>query len=503
MVDGGLLTSFEASSAMATVGSTSQAAHPLARGPNRKLFGVESYDGTVVRNWSQATTFKPEVVFFPATRDEVAAVVRGAGELHRRITLMGKGHSWNPLMAGSDYLLCTARLNQILAIDEAKGLVTIEPGATIAEVEDTLLAYGLCIPGNIVGTRNITFGGLMATGSHGSGRTAPPMSDLLTEVEMVLPSGEVCTFSDEASGKELMDALRLNLGLFGVMTRMTFKVEPSFRVEATDYRVKLSEVFERLPQFLRDYNSVEVLWFPFMDSVTVKTWRRTEKKKSWWPGLRGLLSWVQRHLGYLIFEHHIAKKLVDDPTSTPKLMQRFGPLVFRPGTSILDVGEAVHYVNEAERFPINETEIAIGFDDPARLERVKAAWDAVINQAFADAEHGTYALNIIAHLRFSGGSSAYMSPAYGNERTAWLDFGSYHESAGWDELVGRIWRSWRTIPGVKLHWAKEMQRHEGLDLEAMYGKTNIEKFLEHRARFDPKGTFAHDLARRLFRLKLP
>lgn len=472
-------------------------------GPDVRYLGVESYRDVEILNWSQEIRFRPELIFFPKTRQEVVTIVKAAYASHKRISIMGKGHSWNPLMEGSDYLVCTVDLDRILGVDVENGLVTVEPGATIAQVDRTLAAFGLCMPANIVGTTEITFGGLLATGSHGSGRDSVPMSDLMVAVEMVLPNGEVRTFSDSTSGKEIMDALRLNIGMFGVMSRITVKAEPTYDVEVVDQRIPLQSLFQRLPDLLARCQTVEVLWFPFTDDVTVKTWSKTHKQRSETSALEHGWAWAQRNLAYTVFDAYLARQMLENPASTPRLMRLFSPLVFPERTYVTDVTSAIHYVNEAANFPIKETEIAVPIHDLRQLASVEAAWAAMIDTVHADAKRGIYALNIIAHLRFSAGSTAYMSPAYGNPWTAWLDFGSYYKTPGWDALVQRVWSRWREIPGVRLHWAKEMQRHAGLDLRAMYGNESIDRFLDVRAQLDPRGAFANDFTRRLFHLAFP
>lgn len=474
--------------------------HEFKKGQNVRYLGIESYRDVQMHNWSREVHFRPEIVFFPKTREDIITIVKDANSRNKRISIIGKGHSWNPLMAGSDYLISTVDMDRIIKIDTENNLVTVEAGATIAQVDEVLAPFGLSVPFNIVGTRNITYGGLMATGSHGSGRTCVPMSDLMVEVEMIRPDGRIETFSDATHGKDVMDALRLNLGLFGVMHKITFKVEPSFNVEVTDQNVPVQELFDRLPQLLARHQTVEVLWFPFTDNVTVKAWNRTYKPKSEISLTDHLWARLKRKAAYVIFDKYVSRQLVKDPASTPSLLRRFSPLVFPERTYITDVTSAIHYVDEAVQFPIKETEIALGFEGPNDLTQVKKAWDAMVRTVYANARQGVFTLNIIAHMRFSAGSTAYMSPAYGNKWTAWLDFGSYYRSGGWGELVDQVWRTWRDIPGVKLHWAKEMHRHEGLDLRQMYGRENIEKFLGIRAQFDPKGLFANDFMRGLFGL---
>jgi hypothetical protein len=62
--------------------------------------------------------------------------------------------------------------------------VRMESGATVAEVDAALQARGLVIPTNVV-LSSVRYGGLIATGCHGSGRHQPPLSDFVEAMEVV------------------------------------------------------------------------------------------------------------------------------------------------------------------------------------------------------------------------------------------------------------------------------------------------------------------------------
>ncbi len=490
------------------VGCSSKKIEPIGfrQGANVNYLNIESYRNPKIQNWSRIVQFQPEIIFYPKNQEEIVRIVKDAKEKDKAVSIIGKGHSWNSLMEGPNYLISTVDLNRIIHIDEQKNLVTVEAGATIAQVDAELAKHNLNVPCNIVGTTDITFGGLMATGSHGSGRKCAPMSDLMVEVEMVKPDGTVERFSDDSHGKELMDALRLNLGLFGVMHKITFKVEKAFNVEVTDQEVPIREVFNVLPELLKTRESVEVLWFPLTDNATIKSWVTSKKELgdiSWGESYENRKASGKRALALYYFGNKIAP-LLDDASTAPEALQlirQHSSKVFPPRTYLTDVNSAIHYVNEAMKFPINETEIAIPFDGPEDLADVQKGWNAMIETTYANQKKGIYSPNIIAHMRFTGGSTAYMSPAYGNKMTAWMDFGSYYTTPGWKNLVNTIGPIWRSIPGAKLHWAKGMTEHDGFDFEElkkMFGAENIEKFLRLRAEKDPDNRFARGPTGKLF-----
>ena len=468
------------------------------QGKNVKYLNIESYQDVAMYNWAENVQFKPEIVFFPKNQQDLVAIVKDANAKNKKITIMGKGHSWNPLMEGSSYLISTIDLNKISANVKEK-LVTVEAGATIKQVDKYLARFGLVIPCNIVGTTDITYGGIMATGSHGAGASCPTMSDFITQIEIVKANGEVELLSKETHGAKLMDAARMNLGLFGVMHKITFKAQKSFNVHVYDEHIPRKKLFKVLPKYLREKENVEVLWFPFTKNVIVKSWNPTNREKNLKTHFRSTVETVKRESFYYIFKYFLQRDFENSPHKIPGIIKKFAPHIFPEDNYITDVGSAIHYINEATNYPINETEIALPFqiDD---LSNIKKGWDAMVNSVYSNKKKGKYPLNIVVHMRFLAGSTALMSPSRGNERTCYMDFGSFYKTPGWKELVNEIWETWKDLPGVKLHWAKDMRAYNELDISSMYGKENVETFLSYREEFDPNEIFLNDFMKKLFKL---
>jgi FAD/FMN-containing dehydrogenase len=486
-----------------------------------QFLGIESYRDREATNWAKNVSFRPEYTIFPKSKADLVAIVASAREHGKRISVIGKGHSWNPLMAGDDYLVCTVHLSRIW-VDVANELVTVEAGATIRDVDFELAKHGLCVPYNIVGTTDITYGGIVATGSHGSGHDFQTMSDYVESIEMVLPSGKTEVFSTATHGARVMNLVRLNLGMLGFMYKMTFRAQRMFNVRVHDRHVAMERLFDELPRLLAERESVEVLWFPYTDRPLTKSWERTSEKP---PGAarkwaKEVAASIRQELVYQSFHKIVAPVMERRPAATPFLLRTFSPLVFPDATYVTDVSSAIHYINDATRYPINETEVAFraihSINDATRypinetdvafpytirdLTMVRKAWFAVVEKVAEYRRRGRYPLNIVAHMRFIGGSSAALSPSRGNEHTCYMDFGNFHSTPGWKEWSLDVWREWRTIPGVRLHWAKDMAIYDDLDVRAMYGVEHVERFLELRRELDPGGMFSNRFVSRLFGL---
>jgi L-gulonolactone oxidase len=81
-----------------------------------------------------------------------------------------------------------------------------------------------------------------------------------------------------ASRKEdpdLFGAARLGLGALGVLTSVTFHVEPEFRLTATEGPMRFDELVEEFDQLVDKHHHVDVHWFPRTEWALVKRNDRT------------------------------------------------------------------------------------------------------------------------------------------------------------------------------------------------------------------------------------
>src|SRR5699024_1827529 len=69
---------------------------------------------------------------------------------------------------------------------------------------------------------------------------------------------------------ELFHAARVGLGAFGVVTALTFAVQPAFLLHAREEPMPLDEVLERLPELRAGNDHFEFFWFPHTNNTNTK-----------------------------------------------------------------------------------------------------------------------------------------------------------------------------------------------------------------------------------------
>lgn len=218
------------------------------------------------KNWAGNVRCRPEYTFFARSVEDLSQIVRFARESGRRIRAVATGHSWSPLVPTDEVLVDITALNRVTLdlADATAPRVTLECGATVKEVNHVLEAAGYALPSNVV-LESVRFGGLIATGSHGSGWNNNTLSDLVHAIEIINAAGELRRFEAGIDSDDVMNAARLHLGMFGLIYRMALNIKPTWNVHAKDRRVPVQEVLEQLPAWVAQHDNLDLFWWPLAD----------------------------------------------------------------------------------------------------------------------------------------------------------------------------------------------------------------------------------------------
>ena len=120
------------------------------------------------RNWSDSAAMSPVRVVHPRSVDDLRSVVAEATAEGLGVKAPGSGHSFTPIALTEGVMVSLARLNDMVLVDAATGLVTVEAGMTLRRLNPILHSYGLALP-NLGDIDGQTIAGAIATGTHGTG----------------------------------------------------------------------------------------------------------------------------------------------------------------------------------------------------------------------------------------------------------------------------------------------------------------------------------------------
>ena len=175
----------------------------------------------------------PEVVVFPKSTLEVAAVVKLCARENVPFLPRGAGTSLSGsvLAVGGGVMIALTRMNRILSIDYENQRALVEAGCVNAWVTNAVKSRGLLYAPDPSSQPACTIGGNVATNSGGPHTLKYGVTtNHVLGFEMVLPNGEVVWLGAEAEGPEEVEGYDLrgaaigSEGTFGIVTTVLVRL---------------------------------------------------------------------------------------------------------------------------------------------------------------------------------------------------------------------------------------------------------------------------------------
>jgi L-gulonolactone oxidase len=360
------------------------------------------------------------------------------------------------------------RLDRILDADPVSGLVKAEAGITLAALNRGLEERGLALP-NLGDIDAQTLAGAIATGTHGTGARLQNLSAQVEALELVDGSGERRTLTRDDG--DLLRAARVGLGSLGIVTAVTLRCVPAFRLRGVDRTLPLEEVLDGLDERVDAHDHFEFWTFPHSPLALTRTNDRTDAPVSA-PGP------AQAWMHDVLLDNHALELL----SRTGRRFPRAIPAVNRLAASAASGRERVDASHRIFASP--------------RLVRFDEMEYAIPREHAADAVRGAreilerHPVNFPVELRFVAADDALLSPASGRD-TAYV---AVHVFNGIDgerpfREVERLMAGW----GGRPHWGKRSYLG-ARELKTRY--PGWDAFAAARAQLDPDGRFENTWARR-------
>jgi D-lactate dehydrogenase (cytochrome) len=191
-------------------------------------------------DFSEIRLGRADAIARPGTSDEVAHILRLAGEKGVSVVVRGGGMSYTLGYAPRDkgsLLIDMARFDTIETINRESRFITVGAGVTWAQIDEALEDTGLALRfrGTMSGIRATVGGGL---GNNATGNGIGDISHDLMGLEAVLPDGRIVQTGARAFAPDLpgvkhnspdLTGLFINdAGVFGVRTKATFRLNRAY-----------------------------------------------------------------------------------------------------------------------------------------------------------------------------------------------------------------------------------------------------------------------------------
>ncbi|UXY30415.1 D-arabinono-1,4-lactone oxidase [Streptomyces sp. HUAS TT20] len=223
------------------------------------------------RNWGGNVAARPAREVTPASVEELAAAVRRAAEDGLKVKAVGTGHSFTSIAATDGVLIRPQLLTGIRTIDREAMTVTVGAGTPLKRLNMALAREGLSLT-NMGDIMEQTVSGATSTGTHGTGRDSASIAAQIKGLELVTADGSVLSCSEKGTEEEraVFAAARIGLGALGIVTAITFAVEPLFLLTAREEPMSFDRVLAEFDELWAENEHFEFYWFPHTDNTNTK-----------------------------------------------------------------------------------------------------------------------------------------------------------------------------------------------------------------------------------------
>ena len=417
-------------------------------------------------NWAGDQSCAPAIIEHPSTREELAEIVRREADRGLRVRASASGHSFNEIALTDGVMVRCDRLDGVLSVDADAGLVKVEAGILLRQLNRRLdsLELALANLGDIDGQ---TLAGAISTGTHGTGGRQPSLSAQAEALELVLADGSVVEIGAR-SDPAALDAARIGLGALGLIYAVTLRVVPAFTLRRVDSPRPLAETLERLEELVEVNDHFEFYVFPHTETALCRESRRLDGPPRPRPEA---ITYAQE----VMLENWVGQLFALAGRHAPGLRPRLSRLASRGVGRSTKVDRSFRVFASERRIRFTEMEYGIPREHaPEAVRRVlELATRPEIGVAFP------------IEARFVGADDAILSASHGRDtcyvavhQDRRLDWEPYFR--GVEEIMDSY--------GGRPHWGK---RHFQTAATLAPRYPRWEEFRALRRRLDPGGLFAN------------
>ncbi len=407
-------------------------------------------------NWAKNITFRAGTIHRPRTVDELQLAISRA----KNIRALGTRHSFNDIADAAEIVSLEA-LETPTEIDAGTMTATAGAGVRYGILAREIEQAGLALH-NMGSLPHISIGGATATATHGSGDRNRNLSSAIRTIELVTSDGDLLSVS---RGDPDFPGMVVHIGALGVVTRITFDLQPSYRVcQEVSEGLSWDALTESFDEVFGSAYSVSV--FTSFGNEAGVLWRKHRLVDGQEPDT--ILRWNVRPA---VQHRHPVDDLSGD-VCTPQLLEAGAWCERLP-----------HF--RLDQVPASGAEIQTEYMVPRRH-----AVDAIT--ALREFEPRMRDLLIISEIRTIAADDLWLSTAHGQDTVA-FHFSWYLNQAGVDALLPELEAVLAPF-NARPHWGKAFAMG-ATEIDRLYPQSGA--FRELRARLDPRGAFINPYLERI------
>ena len=395
----------------------------------------------------------------------------------QKVRIFGAKTASSDISAGAETLIDISAYNELVRIDQENKRITVQSGIILSDLLDIIHNQGWCLP-CLPDINIVTLGGAISTGTHGTAKDGKLLSSYMVGCRLVKANGEVLDITERDS--DLLDAVRVSVGVLGVFSEITLQCEDDFTLEVHEGPMKDDLWLSKLDEMRAKNDFLRILFIPHAHTSYViqgnkidsqKEVQETKarpflsKRRAW---SKTLYSVTHKYPRFTVLANKILSKLFFRDTKVVK-GNLYDATVTKKRGSTLELAEwTVPYSKFQELFQ----ELRVMLNDPSTKTFIHIPMD----------------------VRFIKADESWLSYAYGEDivtvgcvcrNTAEAD--SYYAFHTVEELFLKY--------GGRPHWAKRF-KVKGKELGKLYPKWD--SFLDLRQKMDPNEKFLNDYLKSVF-----
>ncbi|KRA37275.1 MULTISPECIES: D-arabinono-1,4-lactone oxidase [unclassified Nocardioides] len=421
------------------------------------------------RNWSGLESASGLQVLSPGSADEVRAAVVEARAAGRKVKAAGTGHSFTAIAKPEHVQLLPDGMRGILSVDREAMTVTALAGTQLKVFNAELERLGLSLH-NMGDIAEQTLAGAISTGTHGTGGRAAGLAAQVVGLELVTGTGQIIrTTADENS--DVFHLARVGLGALGVITTITFAVEPLFVLRAEERPLSWHDGMAWFDDLTAAHDHVDMYWFPHADRLLTKGYDRMGTDLTVAEPLPRWRSWLDEDL--------LANTVFGAQTAALNRVPRAIPAANRFAARMIgprSYSDVAHRVFTTERRVVfREMEYAVP----------REAGLVALGECRAAFERSGLSVSFPVEIRVAPADEVALSTSYGRD-SFYLAFHTHHRAD--HEAYFALMESVMRDHGGRPHWGK-LHSLDAEDLAPLYPRFG--DFTALRDRLDPDRVFTN------------